>query len=95
MQKWTLVVSFLASLGLIAGCAGVDGDSNPADPGPRTSGLALSSDTLADTDVARMQFDVTGVGNVDIMSATENQMITRSRTGDIQQSLGFSALFGQ
>ena len=71
MQKWTLVVSFLASLGLIAGCAGVDGDSNPADPGPRTSGLALSSDTLADTDVTGMKFKVTGCANTPTSSVSQ------------------------
>ena len=60
MRTWTLVVSLLASLGLIAGCAGVDGDSTNGDPGPRTSGLALSSDTLADTDVTGMKFKVEG-----------------------------------
>jgi hypothetical protein len=59
MRTWTLVVSLLASLGLIAGCAGVDGDST-GDPGPRTSGLALSSDTLANTDVTGMKFKVKG-----------------------------------
>ncbi len=59
-----LVLSVLGTL-VFSACANTDADPTPpdsADDGEvQSTGMALTSDTLGDTDVARMQFDVQGV----------------------------------
>ncbi len=66
MRNRTLAV-VLALFGILGLAACTNADTNPTDPANpddgevRSTGISLTSDTLGDTDVARMQFQVTGV----------------------------------
>jgi len=64
-MKTRLITAVLFVFGIagLTACANTDTDTtkSPDDGEVRSSGMALTTDTLADTDVAQMQFDIQGV----------------------------------
>ncbi len=88
-MRTRLITALLCALGIgaFSACANTDSTSptsdNNDDGEVRSSGMTLTSDTLADTDVARMQFDIAGVD----CQTGQSTGFTDSQTKDLEDMM--------
>ncbi|MFB6371761.1 MAG: hypothetical protein ABEN55_01280, partial [Bradymonadaceae bacterium] len=82
--RLTTAVFVVFTLTGLTACLNTDtAPSSPDNPDVQSSGIALTGDTLADTDVTRLQFDVIGV---DCQTGTPTG-VDRTRTRDLEDMM--------